>query len=65
MNTFVKIVWAIELIVRTVIAIGILCGFIYFGVCVVNICLHNNNSGIYADWNYLAKLLKYFIEYNN
>ena len=50
-----QIVWAI---VKFLFTLAMLALVIYVATCIVNIWLHNSTDYLYADWNYLVKILK-------
>ena len=55
MKKFILIICAI---VKLVFVLAMLTLVVYIAACIVNIWFHNSTDYIYADWNYLVKILK-------
>ena len=53
-----KFIFIIRAIVKLVFVLAMLALVVYVAACIVNIWLHNSTDYIYADWNYLVKILK-------
>lgn len=57
MKNFILIIRAI---VKFAFVLAMLTLIVYIAACIVNIWLHNSTDYIYADWNYLVKILKQY-----
>ena len=53
-----KFILIIRSIVKFAFTLVMLALIVYIAICIVNIWLHNSTDYIYADWNYLVKILK-------
>ena len=53
-----KFILIIRAIVKFAFVLAMLALIVYIAICIVNIWLHNSTDYIYADWNYLVKILK-------
>ena len=53
-----KFILIIRAIVKLVFVLAMLILVVYIAACIVNIWFHNSTDYIYADWNYLVKILK-------
>ena len=53
-----KFILIIRAIVKFAFVLAMLTLIVYIATCIINIWLHNSTDYIYADWNYLVKILK-------